>query len=70
MSGLGRSLIIMGLVLVVAGLAITFAPRIPWLGKLPGDIYIKKENVSFYFPVASSILISLVLSLILWLFKR
>ena len=70
MSGFGRSLIIMGLVLVVAGLAITFAPRIPWLGKLPGDIYIKKENVSFYFPVASSILISLVLSLILWLFKR
>jgi cobalamin synthase len=69
-SGLGRSLIIMGLVLVVAGLAITFASRIPWLGKLPGDIYIKKENFSFYFPLVSSILISLVLSFVFWLFKR
>ncbi len=70
MTGLGRSLIIMGLLLVVVGLAITFVPRIPWLGKLPGDIYIKKDNFSFYFPIASSILISLVLSFVLWFFRR
>jgi len=69
-TGLGRSLIIMGLLLVVVGLAITFVPRIPWLGKLPGDIYIKKDNFSFYFPIASSILISLVLSFVLWFFRR
>lgn len=70
MSGFGRSLIVMGLILVAVGLVITFMPRIPWLGKLPGDIYIKKEGFSFYFPVATSILISLLLSFIFWLFRR
>jgi hypothetical protein len=70
LSGLGRSLIIIGLVLVVAGLLISFAPRIPFLGKLPGDIFVKKENLSFYFPLTTSIIISLILSLILWLFRR
>ncbi|MEI6207484.1 MAG: DUF2905 domain-containing protein [Desulfuromonadales bacterium] len=70
MSGLGRLLIIMGLVLVAAGLIISFAPRLPWLGKLPGDIYIKKENFSFYFPIGSCILISLAMSFILWMFRR
>ncbi|MDD5287213.1 MAG: DUF2905 domain-containing protein [Desulfuromonadaceae bacterium] len=70
MSGLGRLLIITGLVLVAVGLIISFAPRFPWLGKLPGDIYIKKENFSFYFPIGSCIIISLILSFILWLFRR
>ncbi|MDD2733149.1 MAG: DUF2905 domain-containing protein [Desulfuromonadaceae bacterium] len=70
MSGLGRSLIIMGVVLVVAGVIISFAPRIPWLGKLPGDIFIKRDTVSFYFPLASCILISAILSFIMWLFRR
>jgi hypothetical protein len=57
-------------VLVIAGLIVTFGPRLPWLGRLPGDVYIKKENFSFYFPIGSSILLSLVLSFILWLFRR
>ncbi len=70
MSGLGRSLIIIGGVLVVIGLMVSFAPRLPWLGKLPGDILIKKENFSFYFPFASCILISLILSFVIWLFRR
>ncbi len=70
MNGLGRVLIIMGLVLVAAGVIISIAPRIPWLGRLPGDIYIKKENFSFSFPLATCILLSLLLSLILWLFRR
>jgi len=60
----------MGLILVGVGLVITFMPRIPWLGKLPGDIYIKKEGFSFYFPVTTCILISLLLSFIFWLFRR
>jgi hypothetical protein len=60
----------MGLVLLVVGLVISFAPRLPWLGKLPGDIFIKKENFSFYFPLGSCILISLILSFVLWLFRR
>jgi len=70
MSGFGRSLMIIGVVLVVIGLIISFAPRLPWLGKLPGDILIKKENFSFYFPLASCILISLILSFVMWLFRR
>lgn len=70
MSGIGRSLVIIGLVLVVAGLLISFSPRIPFLGKLPGDIMIKKENFSFYFPLTTCIIISLVLSFIMWLFRR
>lgn len=70
MSGLGRSLVIIGLILVTVGLYISFGPRIPFLGKLPGDILIKKENFSFYFPLTTSIIISLLLSLILWLFRR
>lgn len=70
MNGLGRLLIITGLVLAAIGLIISLGPRIPWLGKLPGDIHIKRENFSFYFPIATSVLISLLLSFILWLFRR
>lgn len=70
MSGLGRTLIILGLVLVAAGVIVSLAPRIPWLGRLPGDIYIKRENFTFSFPLATCILISLILSFILWLFRR
>jgi len=69
-NGLGRPLIILGLILVAAGIIITFAPRIPWLGRLPGDIYIKKNNFSFYFPLATSILVSALLSFIIWLLRR
>ncbi|ABK99264.1 DUF2905 domain-containing protein [Pelobacter propionicus] len=70
MSGLGRSLIITGLILVVAGVVITFSPRIPWLGKLPGDIHVQRENFSFFFPLTTCILLSALLSLILWLLRR
>ncbi len=70
MNGLGRPLIIMGLILLTVGIVITIAPRIPWIGKLPGDIYLKRENFSFYFPLGTCILLSALLSLILWLFRR
>ncbi|TWJ13899.1 DUF2905 domain-containing protein [Geobacter argillaceus] len=70
MPGLGKSLIIIGLVIAAIGLLLTLAGRIPWLGRLPGDIFIKKDNFTFYFPLATSILISVVLSLLLWLFRR
>jgi len=70
MNGLGRPLIIMGLVLVATGLLVSVAPRLPWLGKLPGDIFIKREHFSFYFPLATCIMISAALSLILWLIRR
>ena len=70
MNGIGRPLIILGLILVAAGVIISFAPRIPWLGKLPGDIYIRKEHFSFSFPLTTCILLSVLLSLILWLLRR
>ena len=70
MSDLARMLIAFGVILVAVGLALLLVPKIPGLGKLPGDIVIKRENFSFYFPLGTCILISLVLSLIFWLFRR
>ncbi len=67
MVGIGKLLVLLGAVLVVVGLALMFAPKIPFLGKLPGDIHIKKDNVEFYFPLATSLLISVLLSAIFWL---
>ena len=70
MPSIGKSLIIIGIVIVVIGVIVTLAGRIPWLGRLPGDIHIKRENFTFYFPIATSIIISLILSFILWLFRK
>lgn len=66
----GRLLIILGVVLILAGLLLTYGGRIPWLGKLPGDLRIERENFFFYFPLATSLLVSLLLSLLFWLFRR
>ncbi|TSK05775.1 MAG: DUF2905 domain-containing protein [Geobacter sp.] len=70
MPSFGKSLIILGLIIAAIGAIFTLAGKIPWLGRLPGDIYVKKENFTFYFPLATSIIISLLLSLILWFFRR
>ncbi len=70
MSDLARILIVVGGILVAVGVALLLAPRIPWLGRLPGDIVVKREHFTFYFPLATSILISVILSLIFWLFRR
>jgi len=70
MPSIGKSLIILGLIIAAIGVLFTLAGRVPWLGRLPGDIHIKRENFTFYFPLATSIIISIVLSFILWLFRR
>ena len=70
MAGLGKTLIYLGLVLVVIGLVLTFAGKVPWLGRLSGDISIERENFSFYFPLATGILISVMISLVLYFFRR
>lgn len=62
--GIGRLLIVMGVILVVVGLALTFWQKIPLIGKLPGDIYFERGNFRFYFPIVTSILLSLILTLI------
>lgn len=65
-----KILILIGSLLLLAGLALYFFDRLPFFGKLPGDIVVKKKNFSFYFPLGTSILISLLLSLLLYLFSR
>jgi len=68
---LGRMLIVAGIVLVVVGLAITFGGKLPLrLGHLPGDIRIEGRNSTFYFPLMTCILLSVLLSVILWIFRR
>jgi len=66
----GKILILFGSLLVILGLIFSFFGKIPYLGKLPGDIYIKKENFTFYFPLATCILISIILSLIFYLISK
>ena len=68
--GLGRILIFIGLGIVVLGLLLTFSGKIPLIGRLPGDIVFRRGNFTFYFPLATSILLSILLTVILWLFRR
>jgi hypothetical protein len=70
MQEIGKTLIIFGAILIGVGILLVFFNKIPLLGKLPGDIYIQKKNFTFYFPLATSILISIILSLIFWLWPR
>jgi Protein of unknown function (DUF2905) len=70
MQDLGKILMLIGTVLFVAGAALYFLKGIPFLGKLPGDILIRKENFTFYFPLATSLLLSLLLTLLLYFFKK
>jgi len=70
MPSMGKMLIILGVVLIVIGLALTYGPKIPWLGKLPGDISIKKDNFSFYFPITTSIIISIILTILFSIFRK
>jgi len=67
---MGKMLIAVGIILVLIGSIMYFTKGIPFLGKLPGDIHIKRENFSFYFPLGTSILISIILSIILYLIHR
>jgi uncharacterized protein HemY len=69
MRDLGRLLILFGAILLVAGVVLTLAGKVG-LGKLPGDLVYRRGNFSFYFPLMTSILLSIVLSLLLWLFRR
>jgi len=70
MTDMGKWLILLGLLIAAAGVIITFAGKLPWFGRLPGDIFIKRGNFSFYFPLATCIVISAIVSLILWLFRK
>lgn len=67
---MGKFLIVTGILLLVIGLIMHFAPRLPFPGKLPGDIVIDKGNFKVYFPIMTSVLISIILSLILYFVNK
>jgi hypothetical protein len=70
MQNLGRLLILAGAFAVVLGVVLVLAPRLPWLGRLPGDILIRRDSFTFYFPVVTSLVVSVVVTLLLNLFWR
>lgn len=68
---MGRTLIIVGLALIVLGVLVTFGERLPMkLGRLPGDLVIRGKNSVFYFPIVTSLLLSAILTLAMWVFNR
>ena len=69
--GIGRLLITAGIVLVVLGLLFTLGDKLPIrLGRLPGDIVVRGKNSTFYFPLMTCVILSVVLSLVMWLVRR
>ncbi|MFZ5907119.1 MAG: DUF2905 domain-containing protein [Nitrospirota bacterium] len=70
MNSLGKMLILIGIVVVAAGGLLMLFGKISWLGRLPGDIIIQRKNFTFYFPLATSILLSVLISLIFWIFGK
>ena len=68
--GIGKVLMILGAVLLLTGALLTIGPRIPSLGRLPGDILVVRKDYGFYFPIVTCILLSVILSVLLNLFSR
>jgi hypothetical protein len=66
---MGKILVVLGIAFIVVGILWTYRISIPYLGKLPGDIYVKGEHYSFYFPIVTCLIVSLVLSLLFYLFS-
>jgi Protein of unknown function (DUF2905) len=66
----GKALVALGLLIALAGVVLMLVGRVPWLGRLPGDIHIERGNFSFYFPLATSLLLSVVLTLLLYVVGR
>jgi len=70
LGALGKMLVLLGVLIVLVGLFLMMGDKIPWIGRLPGDIVIKKEKFTFYFPLATCILISLLITLFFALFRK
>ncbi|HYV57712.1 MAG TPA: DUF2905 domain-containing protein [Candidatus Nitrosopolaris sp.] len=70
MQDLGRWLIGVGVIVVLVGVAMMLAPRLPWLGRLPGDFVVRRDSFTLYFPLATSILVSVALTILFNLFGR
>ncbi len=70
MAGSGKTLIFVGLLLAIVGFVFIYGNKIPFIGRLPGDIAVERKNYSFYFPVSTCIAISVIISFILWFFSK
>jgi hypothetical protein len=70
MTELGKMLVVFGGVLVLIGLLLSVGGKVPWLGRLPGDIIVQRDGFSFYFPLMTSLVVSVVLSLLFYLLRR
>ena len=70
MNDIGKTLIAFGLLIALAGVVLLLVGRVPWIGRLPGDIHVQRGNFTFYFPLATSLLLSVVLTLVLYLLGR
>jgi len=70
MSEFGKTLILIGLLLLIVGAILSLAGKLPWLGNLPGDLTIQRGRFSFYFPITTCIIVSIVVSFVLYFFRR
>jgi uncharacterized membrane protein YkgB len=69
-SALGKMLILLGVFIILIGLLVLIGEKIPWIGRLPGDIIIRKKSFTFYFPIVTSIIISIILTLLFTLLRK
>jgi hypothetical protein len=70
MQEIGRMIVVIGVLLVVVGVLLIFSDKIPWIGRLPGDIVVRRKNFTFYFPIATCILLSILVTILLRVFFR
>jgi Protein of unknown function (DUF2905) len=70
LTDLGKALILLGIALCALGAGLVAAGRVPWLGRLPGDIVVRRENFTFVFPLATCLVVSVLLSLVMYLLRR
>ena len=69
-NSIGKTLVVFGAILIAIGVVFMLVGKLSWSGRLPGDIYIQKKNFTFYFPIVTSILISIILSIVFILLRR
>jgi uncharacterized membrane protein len=70
MQEIGRTIVIAGVLLVIVGVLLLFSDKIPWIGRLPGDIVVRRKNFTFFFPIVTCILLSILLTILFRLFFR
>lgn len=70
LSAFGKRLILLGVFIILIGLFLVIGDKIPWVGKLPGDIVIKKEKFAFYFPITTCLVVSIILTMLFTLFRK